>query len=70
MKEKMCFALKGIIVAVLAFVLCYSQILYSVDKIFADKLYQTVTSTDRRIKIIAIDERTMQEYGGYEDLES
>lgn len=50
-------------VAVLTFVLCYSQILYSVDKFFADALYQTETTTDMRIKIIAIDERTIQEYG-------
>lgn len=63
MKEKFCFWGRTIIIAILAFGICYFQILYSVDKIFADKLYQTVTPTDRRIKIIAIDERTMQEYG-------
>ncbi len=63
MKEKLYFVLKAVIVAVLAFVLCYSQILYSVDKLFADALYQTETPTDMRIKIIAIDERTMEKYG-------
>lgn len=63
MKEKLYFVLKTLVVAVLAFALCYSQILYSVDKLFADVLYQTATPTDMRIKIIAIDERTIQEYG-------
>ena len=63
MKEEIYFGLKTVVVAVLAFVLCHSQILYSVDKIFADKLYQTQTPTDMRIKIIAIDERTIQAYG-------
>ena len=63
MKEKLYFVLKTAVVAVVAFVLCYSQILYSVDKLFADALYQTETTTDMRIKIIAIDERTRQEYG-------
>lgn len=63
MKEKIYLAVKTLMVAVLAFVLCDSQILYSVDKIFADAIYQTATTTDNRIKIIAIDEPTMQEYG-------
>lgn len=63
MKEKLYFGLKTAAVAVIAFVLCYSQILYSVDKLFADAIYQTQTPTDMRIKIIAIDERTIQAYG-------
>lgn len=63
MKEKLYFVLKTAVVAVVAFVLCYSQVLYPVDKLFADALYQTETTTDMRIKIIAIDERTIQEYG-------
>lgn len=46
-----------------AFILCYSEVLYSVDKIFADPFYQTQTATDGNIKIIAIDEKTIDKYG-------
>lgn len=63
MKEKSVFILKTAVVAVLSFILCYSQVLYSFDKIAADKIYQTPSATDNRIKIITIDERTIQEYG-------
>ncbi len=63
MKEKAKSILKISAAAVLSFVLCYSQILYSFDKIAADKLYQVPSATDNRIKIITIDERTIQEYG-------
>lgn len=53
----------AIVVAVLVFVTTYSQILYSVDKMVTDPLYQTVSTTNKNIKIIAIDEKTIQEYG-------
>lgn len=63
MKEKTVFILKTAVVAVVSFILCYSQVLYSFDKMVADKFFQTPSATDNRIKIIAIDERTIQEYG-------
>ena len=63
MKEKTVSILKISVAAVLSFVLCYSQVLYSFDKIAADKLYQVPSTTNNRIKMIAIDERTIQEYG-------
>ena len=55
--------IKAVIVAAIAFVLCYLQILYSFDKILTDRLYQVPSVTNHNIKIIAIDERTMQVYG-------
>lgn len=63
MKEKVILITKTVVIAILAFVICCTQILYSVDKIFADAIYQTATTTNPQIKILAIDERTMQEYG-------
>lgn len=63
MKKKLGMILKIAVLAVLAFVLCYSQVLYSVDKFLADPIYQTETVTDTRIKLIAIDERTIQACG-------
>lgn len=52
-----------IIVAVLVFVFSVTGWMYSFDRIFADRLYQTQTTADSRIKIIAIDEKTLQAYG-------
>lgn len=63
MKEKAGLILKMVAAAILSFILCYSQVLYSFDKIAADKIYQTPSATDNRIKIITIDERTIQAYG-------
>jgi len=63
MKKKNIAWIKVVVIGVLAFCLCYSQLLYSVDKLFADPLYQRGSATDHRIKIIAIDERTIQEMG-------
>ncbi len=51
------------IVAILTFVLSVTGILYSFDKISADNWYQQPTPTNPQIKIIAIDEKTLQAYG-------
>lgn len=52
-----------IAVAVFTFLFAVTGSLYSFDKIFADSLYQRQTSVNSRIKIIAIDEKTLQAYG-------
>lgn len=53
----------SVIAALLTFVLSVSGILYSFDKIIADGWYQKPTPTNPQIKIIAIDEKTLQAYG-------
>lgn len=63
MNGKITKGIRLLIVAVLAFVLCYSQCLYSLDKMLTDRIYQTPSVTNSAIKIIAIDERTIQSYG-------
>lgn len=63
MKEKIAAGIKLLVVAAFAFVLCFSQGLYTVDKMITDRIYQAPSVTDSRIKIIAIDERTIQAYG-------
>ena len=55
-----------VIIGLLTFLLCWSQILYSFDKIFSDMWYQTPTTSNKDIAIIAIDEKTLQEYGKIE----
>lgn len=53
----------SIVTAILTFVLSVTGILYSFDKIIADRWYQKPTPTNPQIKIIAIDEKTLQVYG-------
>lgn len=62
-KKKILFAGIGCVLAILAFVLSYTQALYTADKLVSDALIQTPTASSRAIKIIAIDEKTLQHYG-------
>jgi len=55
-----------VVLALLTLFLCWSQVLYSFDKIFSDMCYQTPTTANKNIAIIAIDEKTLQEYGKIE----
>lgn len=63
MKEKMMKGIRLLVVVVLTFILCYSQCLYSFDKMITDRIYQAPSVTNSAIKIIAIDERTIRAYG-------
>jgi len=63
MKEKVTKGIRLLVVEVLTFILCYSQCLYSFDKMITDRIYQAPSVTSSAIKIIAIDERTIQAYG-------
>lgn len=63
MKEKIIKGIRLLVVVVLTFLLCYSQCLYSFDKMITDPIYQAPSVTNSVIKIVAIDERTIQTYG-------
>lgn len=63
MKERIIKGIRLLVVVVLTFILCYSQCLYSLDKMVTDRIYQAPSVTNSAIKIIAIDERTIQAYG-------
>lgn len=62
-KENLRKIIASIVVIILTFILSVSGILYSFDKVVADKWYQKPTKTNPQIKIIAIDEKTLQAYG-------
>ena len=47
----------------LTFILLYSNVFYTWDKILADAVCQTGDTPDQRIFIVAIDDKTLQEYG-------
>ena len=55
--------LGAILVAVISLFLCKSECLYSIDKIFSDPLYYMESTSDTSIKIIAIDEKTLEALG-------
>ena len=48
---------------VFAFLLSFSNVLYNIDSIFSDRLYQHGAVPNPKIKIVAIDERTIKAYG-------
>lgn len=62
-KDKLIYWGVAFLIAVVTFVTSYTQVLYSVDKMVADPLYQSVSATNKNIKIIAIDEKTLAAYG-------
>ena len=63
MKERIIKGIRILVVVIFTFILCYSQCLYSFDKMITDRMYQVPSVTNNAIKIIAIDERTIQNYG-------
>lgn len=62
-KRKGSRPIRALILAIIVFVVCQTQLLYGADKILSDPLYYTPSVPDSRIKIIAIDEKTVQAYG-------
>lgn len=56
-------AVVAVAIFVLAFLISYSQILYDADRMLSDPLMQTGSVPNGKIKIIAIDEKTLQKYG-------
>lgn len=55
--------IEGVVVAVLVFLLTITNLFYSVDYLLKDALYQIPRGIDSKIKIIAIDERTLDALG-------
>ena len=49
----------------LAFVFCYNDILSPLEGLYRDKVYQRSRGVNQSIKIIAIDGKTLDEYGPF-----
>ena len=62
-KRKRSHWIGGVFLAIIVFAVCYTQVFYSADKFLSDPLYYTSSVPDSRIKIVAIDEETIQKYG-------
>ena len=52
-----------VLVAALTFLFCWLQPLYALDKAVSDVFYRSFYAPDPRIKIVAIDEKTLAAYG-------
>ena len=62
-KRKRSHWIVSVFLAIIVFAVCYTQVLYSVDKFLSDPLYYTASVPDSSIKIVASDEETIQKYG-------
>ena len=62
-KNKLITIFIAIIPAVLAYVLIVTEPFYSLDTMLCDLMYSRMNGTGDNIKIIAIDEETLAEYG-------
>ena len=62
-KRKGIRLIPAVVLAVIVFAVCDTQLLYAADKLLSDPLYYTPSVPDSRIKIIAIDEKTIAAYG-------
>ncbi len=65
MKRNLSVWLTALAVAVVTFLLCFFQPLYTVDKMLADTLYQRPSGASSNIRIIAIDEKTLDALGPF-----
>lgn len=65
MKKNFVLAIEILLIGLLTFVFCYTDIFYSLDSLYKDKLYQQPRSVDPTIKIISIDEKTMEALGPF-----
>ncbi len=63
MKKTVRYLTEALIVAVIVFVLTITNLFSSLDYMLKDALYQMPRGVDNDIKIIAIDERTLEELG-------
>ena len=57
--------LAAVLLGLLAFLFCYNDVFYSFDNLYKDKLYQRARGVNQSIKIIAIDEKTLNTYGPF-----
>ena len=65
MKKNLVLAIEILLIGLLTFVFCYTDIFYSLDSLYKDRLYQQPRSVDPTIKIISIDEKTMETLGPF-----
>ena len=63
--NKWLLILQALLLGVIAFLFTYNDILFPVESLYRDKVYQQSRGVNQQIKIIAIDEETMSVYGPF-----
>lgn len=65
MKQKLVLALEVFLIGLVTFFICYTDIFYALDSLYKDRLYQRPRTVDPTIKIISIDEKTLEALGPF-----
>lgn len=65
MKKGLILAVEMLIIGILTFTFCYMDLFYSLDSLYKDRLYQQPRAVDPSIKIVSIDERTLEALGPF-----
>lgn len=63
--SKVSAVIEAAVVFALVFVTSFYDVFYSFDSLLRDKLYQTPRGINNKIKIIAIDDEALREYGPF-----
>lgn len=64
-RSKALTAAETVVIFVLAFIVAFFDVFHSFDVILRDRLYQTHRGINNKIKILAIDDKTLQEVGPF-----
>lgn len=65
LKKVIFSAAETAVVFLITFLLCYNDLFYSLESLLNDKLYQQPRAIDNKIKIIAIDNDTINQLGAF-----
>lgn len=65
MKKNLILFFEMILIGIVTFLFCYTDVFYSLDSLYKDNLYQQPRAVDPAIKIIAIDEKSMEALGPF-----
>ena len=63
--RKWLIVLQALLLGVAAFLFCYNDVLFNLNSLYRDKVYQRSRGVNQSIKIIAIDDKAIAEYGPF-----
>ena len=64
-KQKWIRYAEALLLGFVAFLFCYTDVLYPLDSLYKDRFYQRSRGVDQSVKIIAIDEKSLNAYGPF-----
>ncbi len=63
--RKWLIVLQALLLGAAAFLFCYNDVLFSLNSLYRDKVYQRSRGVNQSIKIIAVDDKAIAEYGPF-----